>query len=103
MNRHWITVCGLIASLGASMPCLAQHECHMGQVGYVPREILEKPLPIRSGIGQVAEKVSTTSAEAQAFYQQGAAYLHSYVWVEAARSFNQALRLDPKLAMAWVG
>src|SRR5207247_8939486 len=26
-----------------------------------------------------------------------------YVWLEAARSFNQALRLDPKLAMAHLG
>ncbi len=103
MTRYWITLCWLISGLGASMPGLAQHECHVGHVGYVPREILEKPLPIRSGIGTVAEKASTTSAEAQAFYQQGVAYLHSYVWVEAARSFNQALRLDPKLAMAWVG
>jgi len=29
--------------------------------------------------------------------------LHSYVWIEAARSFNQALRLDPKVAMAYLG
>src|SRR4029453_17612562 len=27
-------------------------------------------------------------------------YLHSYVWLEAARSFNQALTLDPNLAIA---
>jgi Tfp pilus assembly protein PilF len=47
--------------------------------------------------------VSTTSAEAQRFYDQGLAYLHSYVWIEAARSFHQALRLDPALAMAHVG
>src|SRR5205814_180491 len=26
--------------------------------------------------------------------------LHSYVWIEAARSFNQALRIDPALAIA---
>ena len=47
--------------------------------------------------------MSTSSKQAQAFYDQGLAYLHSYVWVEAARSFNQALRLDPKLAMAHLG
>ncbi|HZM51078.1 MAG TPA: hypothetical protein VFE68_11315, partial [Vicinamibacteria bacterium] len=28
---------------------------------------------------------------------------HGYVWIEAARSFNQALRIDPSLAMAYVG
>jgi len=46
--------------------------------------------------------VTTSSKQAQAFYDQGLAYIHSYVWLEAARSFNQALRIDPKLAMAHV-
>ena len=62
--------------------------------------IAVRPLPIRSGIGSAHDSVATASKEAQAFYDQGLAYLHSYVWLEAARSFNQALRLDPNLAMA---
>ena len=41
--------------------------------------------------------------DAQALYDQGLAYLHSFVWIEAARSFNAALRVDPKLALAHVG
>jgi tetratricopeptide (TPR) repeat protein len=40
---------------------------------------------------------------AQAFFDQGLAYLHSYVWLEAARSFNEALRADASLAMAQLG
>jgi len=36
-------------------------------------------------------------------YDQGLNYLESYVWIEASRSFHQALRRDPKLAMAYVG
>jgi tetratricopeptide (TPR) repeat protein len=47
--------------------------------------------------------VSTRVPQAQAFYDQGLAYLHSYVWIEAARSFHHALRLDPTLAMAEIG
>ena len=43
------------------------------------------------------------SPQAQAFYDQGLNYLESYVWIEAARSFHQALRLDAGLAMAYVG
>src|SRR4030095_4669810 len=78
------------------------HAAHQS-VGYVPRAILERPVPLRKGTGTVHEAVTTSSKEAQAFYDQGLAYLHSYVWVEAARSFNQALRHDPKLAMAYVG
>ena len=79
--------------------------CHADSppVGWVPRELLLRPLPLRDGVGKAHEQVTTTSKEAQAFYDQGLAYLHSYVYIEAARSFHQALRLDPKLAMAYVG
>jgi tetratricopeptide (TPR) repeat protein len=60
-------------------------------------------VPLRTGIGSAHDAVSTSSKEAQAFYDQGLAYLHSYVWLEAARSFNQALRIDPAIAMAHLG
>lgn len=85
-------------------PAAAQHESHGVLVGnFVPKEVLERPLPLRDGIGKVTHATSTKSPEAQTYYEQGLAYLHSYVWLEAARSFNQALRLDPGLALAWVG
>ena len=83
----------------------SQDNPHAGHesVGYVPRAVLERPLPLRTGTGTVHEAVTTSSKDAQAFYDQGLAYLHSYVWVEAARSFNQALRHEGRLAMAYVG
>jgi tetratricopeptide (TPR) repeat protein len=68
-----------------------------------PDHILEQPLPLRDGIGTAHEDVTTISKDAQAYYDQGLAYLHSYVWIEAARSFHQALRMDAKLAMAQLG
>jgi len=92
----------LACILSASLAAPAQHEGHEA-AGMVPREILARPLPLRQGIGVVHEKVATSSFEAQAFYDQGLAYLNSFVWIEAARSFNQALRLDPNLAMAHLG
>src|SRR5262249_57523519 len=63
-------------------------------------QLAQKPLPLRKGIGTAHDAVATSSKEAQAFYDQGLAYLHYYVWLKAARSFNQALRLDPNLAIA---
>jgi tetratricopeptide (TPR) repeat protein len=88
----------------ASVPAQAQHAHEAdGASGLVPHEILERPVPLRQGIGKVHEEVTTSSREAQAFYDQGLAYLHSFVWIEAARSFYQALRLDPSLAMASLG
>jgi tetratricopeptide (TPR) repeat protein len=77
------------------------HAAHQG--GPVPREILDRPVPLRQGIGTMHQAVTTSSPQAQAFYDQGIAYLHSYVWIEAARSFHQALRQDPKLVMAYLG
>src|SRR4051794_20501097 len=76
---------------------------HPAPVSAVALEIAQRAVAIRSGIGTAHDAVSTSSKEAQAFYDQGLAYVHSYVWIEAARSFNQALRIDPKLAMAHVG
>ncbi len=80
---------------------MQEHAGHQG--GPVPREILERPVPLRTGIGTLHEKVSTSSAEAQAFYDQGLAYVHSFVWIEAIRSFHQALRNDPNMGMAYLG
>jgi tetratricopeptide (TPR) repeat protein len=88
----------LAASAAAQVP---DHSAHAG--GPVPREILDRPVTLRTGIGTMHEKVATTSTEAQAFYDQGLAYLHSFVWIEAIRSFHQALRTDPNLAMAYLG
>ena len=92
-------ICGL-----AVAPLRAQedHAAHQ-HTGPVPREILERPVPLRPGIGTVHEAVTTSSPEAQSFYDQGLAYLHSYVWIEAIRSFHQALRMDRNLGMAYLG
>jgi tetratricopeptide (TPR) repeat protein len=88
-----------------ALSAAAQEDPHAqcAALGWVPREVLERPVPLRPGTGNVHEAVTTSSAEAQAFYDQGINYLHGYVWIEAARSFRQALRLDPSLALAWVG
>jgi tetratricopeptide (TPR) repeat protein len=71
--------------------------------GYVPAELLDRTLPLRKGVGNSHEAITTVSKEAQAYYDQGLNYLESYVWIEAARSFHQVLRLDPSCAMANLG
>jgi tetratricopeptide (TPR) repeat protein len=80
------------------------HSAHMNMmVGYIPRDVLQRPITLRDNIGKVNDPVATANRVAQAFYNQGMAYLHDYVWIDAGRSFNQALRLDPSLAMAHIG
>jgi tetratricopeptide (TPR) repeat protein len=48
-------------------------------------------------------RISTTSPECQAFFDQGLGYFYSYVWIEAARSFETALQYDPECPLAWWG
>ena len=96
---------GVLASMLLTLPVHAQEDphAHCAAMGWVPREILERPLPLRTGTGNSADVATTNSSEALAFYRQGLNYLHGYVWIEAARSFQQALRLDPQLALAHWG
>lgn len=100
-----LAIVGMFILAVCVAPALGQHEGHGGDdsVGWVPREILDRPVQLRLEIGNLHEKVTTSSPEAQAFYDQGLNYLSSYVWIEAARSFHQALRLDPSLAAAYSG
>lgn len=69
----------------------------------IPEQILQRRIAILNGSGESHRKVTTSSPEAQAYYDQGRAFLFSYDWIQAARSFHEALRRDPRLAMAYLG
>ncbi len=61
------------------------------------------PARLMEGMGRSSFPITTTSPEAQAFFNQGVAQLHSF-WVrESERSFMQAAQLDPDAAMAYWG
>jgi len=96
-----ILLVGLGASLSADQRASGQTQKEM--IGYAPRELLTRPIALLPGVGTLHDPVTTSSKDAQAFYDQGMALVMSYEWIDAARSFHQALRLDPKLAMAWIG
>ena len=55
------------------------------------------------GVGDVHFPVTTDSADAQAFINQGVAQLHGFWYFEAERSFRQAADIDPQCAMAYWG
>ncbi|MBF5041283.1 hypothetical protein FGE12_02715 [Aggregicoccus sp. 17bor-14] len=59
--------------------------------------------PLREGIGTAHLAVSTGSAEAQRYFDQGLNLLHASELPEARRAFAHAARLDPRLAMAHWG
>ena len=62
-----------------------------------------KPATLMSGLGDLHHPVSTRNAEAQQFFDQGLRLIYAFNHDEAARSFQRAAELDPKLAMAYWG
>ena len=62
-----------------------------------------KPSKIAPDLCVLRYRVSTHSAECQAFFDQGLGYFYSYVWMEASRSFETATQHDPDCALAWWG
>jgi len=62
-----------------------------------------KPVTMMTGLGDLHHPVSTTNAGAQEFFDQGLRLIYAFNHDEAARSFQKATELDPKLAMAYWG
>jgi tetratricopeptide (TPR) repeat protein len=62
-----------------------------------------KPATMMTGMGDLHHPVSTKNADAQAFFDQGLRLIYAFNHDEAARSFQRAADLDPKLAMAYWG
>ena len=61
------------------------------------------PARLVEGYGKVHMPISTKSEEAQRFFDQGLALLHSFWFYEADRSFERAAQLDPECAMTQWG
>lgn len=74
---------------------VAQHQHHAKSTA--------KPATLLAGLGNLQHPVSTRNPLAQKFFNQGLMLIYAFNHEEAARSFQQAAKLDPKLAMAWWG
>src|ERR1700694_5976562 len=62
-----------------------------------------KPVTMMTGLGDLHHPVSTKNAQAQEFFDQGLRLIYAFNHDEAARSFQKAAELDPKLAIAFWG
>jgi len=62
-----------------------------------------KAATLIQGYGDLRHPVSTSSAQAQQFFDQGLRQIYAFNHDEAARSFERAADIDHKLAMAYWG
>lgn len=82
----------------ALLLCLAVSACAQSHTAEAP-----KPVTLVTGLGDLHHPVSTKNAEAQKFFDQGLRFIYAFNHDEAARSFQKAAELDPKLAMTYWG
>lgn len=61
------------------------------------------PIPLLDGIGTHQHPITTTSPQAQRYFDQGLVLAYGFNHEEAFRSFEQATRLDPDCAMCYWG
>ena len=59
--------------------------------------------PLYDGLGSYSRRITTKSAEAQRYFDQGLGFLHGFNHRAAIRAFQQAAELDPQCAMAHWG
>ena len=84
----------LLLALAVCVPAMAQGHSALSAA---------KPATLMSGMGDLEHPVTTTSSEAQKFFNQGLRLIFGFNHDEAARSFHRAAELDPKMAMAYWG
>jgi tetratricopeptide (TPR) repeat protein len=61
------------------------------------------PAVLLDGLGSHHQAITTTSREAQAYFDQGLRLVYAFNHLEAERAFREAARLDPACAMCYWG
>jgi tetratricopeptide (TPR) repeat protein len=69
----------------------------------VTSHVLAAKEPLYDGLGSYSRNITTDSAEAQRYFNQGLGFLHGFNHRAAIRAFQQAAELDPECAMAHWG
>ena len=97
----------LLAALGAASLLTAAgiaqtaHPAH--DPGPLPPHVAEPIQRYKSGLGTFTRKISSASADAQAFFDQGFQLMYAFGKTDAIRSFREAWKRDPACAMCYWG
>ena len=94
----------LLLAFAVAGSATAQHNRHDPRVlREDPRLAGDQIAPVLEGLGEHSRKVTTGSARAQLFFNQGLRLTYGFNHKEALRAFKEAARLDPQCAMAYWG
>ena len=90
--------------LGFALALLLSHGAEGHQPAQAPSVAGGEPTAtLLRGMGSHHHPVSTVSADAQMFFDQGLTLVYAFNHPEAVRSFERAAQLDPQMTMAYWG
>ncbi len=67
------------------------------------REVADTPPPLFEDLGTYHRKITTSSPQAQAYFDQGLRLVYAFNYDEAQRAFREAARLDGECAICYWG
>ncbi|MGH7331317.1 MAG: tetratricopeptide repeat protein [Candidatus Rokuibacteriota bacterium] len=94
MRASWFVVFMIPLMAAGCSPSATQHQ-HAQRAA-------DTPPPLFDDLGTHHQKITTSSPQAQAYFDQGLRLVYAFNYDEAQRAFREATRLDPDCAMcAW--
>ena len=104
MSRFQRVALGLIAALISASAVGAQGQDQNQQDQAELPEAFRATFPLYSeALGPFTREVSTSSTDAQAYFDQGFQMMYAFAKMEAARSFRESWKLDPNCAICYWG
>jgi tetratricopeptide (TPR) repeat protein len=95
VGRSMVTACLVVFATGSVLAYDPQHAHDAVPAG--------APIPLFEGLGDHSFEITTSSEEAQQYFDQGLIFTYGFNHFEAGRSFEEATRRDPECAMCYWG
>ena len=92
------SICG-----GPKEQATLRQQLVIAALAVAPVSGMAKPIGLYSDLSLIRFPVSTTSAKAARYFNQGLMLAYGFNHAGAVRSFRQAQRLDPECALCWWG
>ena len=98
-NRHRLrsTLVAAAVAFGVMMPSVTAQEAELP-------EIFSEAIPLYTkALGPFERPISSSNAEAQAYFNQGYQMMYAFAKIEAVRSFREAWKADTTCAICYWG
>jgi tetratricopeptide (TPR) repeat protein len=97
-------VFSIVATIGiTNYSASFANSIHTHSINYTEQRVERQSAPLFNDLGHYHFHVSTNSSLAQRYFDQGLILAYGFNHAEAARSFREAIHLDPACAMCYWG